>query len=312
MKGMNTSFSTSSSLSCSTRYAPIRQYCSGGSSTWSSIHPLFGVCSSGWLRKKQKRPPGCSTRATSAIASSTSRMCSNTRQATTASKLAVGERQRRSLAAGETTRRPAAAATLDAFHVGSMPTTSSAPTAAGEPADLPVAAADVEHAPRAGQLRRRERQDLLLVLRVGALGEALDPPAGVRLPQVPSAHRLDRRSRLATLLDRRCSHGRIGPYRCQRSRTGRRRRRGGWYVGETWRRRPRRRRRAATTSAFSSSSDARLTAFTPPSSLHEPLLAGLAEAGDAVERRSWSSACLAARGGTCWRSGGPRRGSAAA
>ena len=49
----------------------MRQYCSGGSSTWSSIQPLFGVCSSGWLRKKTKRPPGSSTRATSAMAAST-------------------------------------------------------------------------------------------------------------------------------------------------------------------------------------------------------------------------------------------------
>ena len=32
----------------------MRQYCSGGSSTWSSIQPLSGVCSSGWLRKKQE------------------------------------------------------------------------------------------------------------------------------------------------------------------------------------------------------------------------------------------------------------------
>ena len=37
----------------------MRQYCSGGSTTWSSIQPLSGVCSSGWLRKKQNRPPGC-------------------------------------------------------------------------------------------------------------------------------------------------------------------------------------------------------------------------------------------------------------
>ena len=71
----------------------MRQYCSGGSRTWSSIQPLPGVCSSGWLRKKQNRPPGSSTRATSAIASSTASMCSNTRQATTASNDAVGERQ---------------------------------------------------------------------------------------------------------------------------------------------------------------------------------------------------------------------------
>ena len=44
----------------------MRQYCSGGSRIWSSIQPLPGVCSSGWLRKKTNRPPGSSTRATSA------------------------------------------------------------------------------------------------------------------------------------------------------------------------------------------------------------------------------------------------------
>ena len=49
----------------------MRQYCSGGSRTWSSIQPLFGVCSSGWFRKKANRPPGSRTRATSAMASST-------------------------------------------------------------------------------------------------------------------------------------------------------------------------------------------------------------------------------------------------
>ena len=46
----------------------MRQYCSGGSRIWSSIHPLPGVCSSGWLRKNRKRPPGREHAATSAMA----------------------------------------------------------------------------------------------------------------------------------------------------------------------------------------------------------------------------------------------------
>ena len=58
MKRMYTPCSTCSIDSPSTRYGPIRQYCSGGSSMWSSIQPLPGVCSSGWLRKKLNRPPG--------------------------------------------------------------------------------------------------------------------------------------------------------------------------------------------------------------------------------------------------------------
>ena len=55
----------------------MRQYCSGGSRIWSSIQPLLGVWSSGWLRKKRtgprargpgpprrwpRRPPRCARR----------------------------------------------------------------------------------------------------------------------------------------------------------------------------------------------------------------------------------------------------------
>ena len=64
-----------------------------------------------------------------------------------------------------------------------MPTTSR-PVGGEQPADLAVAAADVEHRLEAGQLVRRERQDLLLVLGVGAVGEAVDPPVGVLLPEI--------------------------------------------------------------------------------------------------------------------------------
>ena len=89
------------------------------------------------------------TRATSAMASSTSRMCSNTRQATTASKAAVGERQRVGpgpgvgRAAAPLARPPRSGST-----VGSTPTTASAPIGGGQPGHLALAAADVEHAAR--------------------------------------------------------------------------------------------------------------------------------------------------------------------
>jgi hypothetical protein len=52
-------------------------------------------------------------------------------------------------------------------------------------ADLTVAAADVEHVGDPASSAGRQRQDLLLVLGVGAGGEPVDPPVGVRLPEVP-------------------------------------------------------------------------------------------------------------------------------
>lgn len=54
----------------------------------------------------------------------------------------------------------------------------------GEPADLAVAAADVEDPRRAVQLLGGQREDLLDVLGVGTLGEPVDPPAGVVLPEL--------------------------------------------------------------------------------------------------------------------------------
>ncbi len=50
--------------------------------------------------------------------------------------------------------------------------------------DLPFAGTDVEHPLRTGEHLPRQRQDLLFVLRVGAVGEALLPPAGVALPEI--------------------------------------------------------------------------------------------------------------------------------
>ena len=137
------------------------------------IQPLFGACSSGWFRKNTNRPPGSSTRAISAIAGSWSAMCSNTRQTTTASnapsrngkRVGVRARVRRH-------RRRARARPRSCAIVGSTPTTSGAPSRADEPRDLALTRPDVEHALRAGQALLREREDLLLVLGVGAVGEA--------------------------------------------------------------------------------------------------------------------------------------------
>jgi hypothetical protein len=59
-----------------------------------------------------------------------------------------------------------------------------APPPRREPGDLALAGADVEHRCGAGEVRGGQREDLLLVLGVGALGEPVLPPAGVGLPQV--------------------------------------------------------------------------------------------------------------------------------
>ncbi len=53
-----------------------------------------------------------------------------------------------------------------------------------EPRDLALPASDVEHPSRAGEVGRCEREDLLGVLRVGAVGEAVLPPASVDLPEL--------------------------------------------------------------------------------------------------------------------------------
>src|SRR5438876_3218472 len=56
------------------------------------------------------------------------------------------------------------------------------------PGDLALAAPDVEHAGRAGQVLVDEWEELFLVLGVDPVGELLLPPAGVPLPRVGAAH----------------------------------------------------------------------------------------------------------------------------
>ena len=110
-------------------------------------------------------------------------MCSNTRHATTASNDASANGSSAASDRAYTAPPPRSCATVIWFHVGSTPTTRRA-RGGEQPADLAVAAADVEHAIRTGELGGGQRQDLLDVLGVGTVGEPLDPPVGVRLPQV--------------------------------------------------------------------------------------------------------------------------------
>src|SRR5437588_3290989 len=143
---MCTSFSTSSSERSSTRYGPMRQYCS--SRMRSSIQPLPGVWSSGWLRKKRKRPPGVRTRPTSARASSTASMCSKTRQATTASNDSAGNGSVSATPRQYAGGPPRSRATDSCAHVGSSPTTLEAPTSPASreiwPSPQPMSSTDAQ------------------------------------------------------------------------------------------------------------------------------------------------------------------------
>jgi hypothetical protein len=59
----------------------------------------------------------------------------------------------------------------------------------GQTADLAVSAPDVEHTRGSREFSCGQRQDLLLVLRIRALGEPVDPPIGVRFPEIIVCHR---------------------------------------------------------------------------------------------------------------------------
>ena len=96
----------------------------------------------------------------------------------------VGERQ--ALGGGAHVTRTAAALGRDAAaaRASDRRRRPSAPSFDREPGDLALTGADVDHALRAGEALGREREDLLLVLGVDAVGEAVLPPAGVLLPEV--------------------------------------------------------------------------------------------------------------------------------
>ncbi len=162
----------------------MRQYCSGGSSTWSSIQPLWGVWSSGWLRKKAKRPPGASTRADlgDGVVDALDVLEHEARHDGVEGGVAERQVGRACPGVGRT-----AGALVGFEHLGPGgvdPHDGGGASGDREPGDLSLAAPHVEHPVGPGEPLRRQGQDLLLVLGVGAPGEAVLPPRGVGLPQV--------------------------------------------------------------------------------------------------------------------------------
>ena len=128
---------------------------------------------------RRVRAPGPSRGSTGSNGS----RCSITRHITTASKAPSGSGGGRRRP-GRKSGPPAAARALrrSAPRSGRR-RRASPPAAATRRGDLAFAAADVEHPPRAGEVAFDQREDLLLVLGVGAVGELPLPPAGVLLPQ---------------------------------------------------------------------------------------------------------------------------------
>ncbi len=157
-----------------------------GRATWSSIHPLFGVWSSGWLRKNGE--PAAGPQDAGDLGDGVVDVADVLEHEAGDDVRRSGRRRtRQRRRAGPGVGRPPAAlgATDTWFQVGSTPTTTrraGTRRAAGRPARR-------RSRRRAPAGRRpascgRQREDLLLVLGVGAVGEALVPPAGVLLPEV--------------------------------------------------------------------------------------------------------------------------------
>ena len=97
----------------------------------------------------------------------------------------AGAPRRRGAYVGPPPRRTASATCAA---VGSTPTTVVAPLAVASRAIWPSPHPRSRTAGRAGQVLGGQREDLLLVLRVGTLGEPVLPPAGVRLPEGGFVH----------------------------------------------------------------------------------------------------------------------------
>ena len=85
--------------------------------------------------------------------------------------------------------RPARVASATWAQVGSMPTAIAAPPARASRAIWPSPHPTSRTRRAPARCVAASGQDLLLVLRVGALGEAVLPPPGVGLPQVVTGHR---------------------------------------------------------------------------------------------------------------------------
>ena len=116
-------------------------------------------------------------------------MCSKTRQATAASKEPGTNGSFSASARASLTPPPRSAATsqlgpgrIDPGREGH------AAEGGGPTAHLTLPTTHVQQAGRPGQMVGEEGQDLLLVLGVGALGEALLPPGRAVLPHEPAFH----------------------------------------------------------------------------------------------------------------------------
>ena len=121
------------------------------------------------------------------MASSTASMCSNTRQATTASKLASakGSAAAPRLHVGGATAAPGRLVDLGHGRIDAHDDRTLGGQATGQ---LALTGADVEHVPPTGEPLVGQRQDLLGVLRVDAVGElaAATSSAMSPSPQPPS------------------------------------------------------------------------------------------------------------------------------
>lgn len=99
-------------------------------------------------------------------------------------------RERQLVRSGLQVARPTAALVCDANLIpGRVDADNSCTSGRHHPRYLAVTATHVENRLSIRKLGRGEREDLLHVLRVGALGEAVDPPLRVVLPQILLVHR---------------------------------------------------------------------------------------------------------------------------
>ena len=174
MKGMKTPFSTSSIDSSSTRYGPMRQYCSGGSRTWSSIQPLPGRLQQRVVQEEGEPTAGLEHAADLGDGGVDVADVLEHEAGDDGVERRVRGREGRPPRCGRSAaHRRRAAASVNCAHVGSTPHDErGADPLRGEPGHLALAAADVEHAGGAGEALGGQREDLLLVLGVGAVGEA--------------------------------------------------------------------------------------------------------------------------------------------
>ena len=183
--GSTTPGASSSIVTSSGRYGPTRQYCS--SRMWSITQPLFGRLQQRVVQEEHEAPARLEHPRDLGDRAARDRRCARTR----------GTRPRRRSSRRRTAARrprprdvPRATAALG--RDGELRRASGRrrrPVGADRRTRQPARPAPHRYPtsstrPRAGQALGREREDLLLVLGVGAVGEPVLPPAGVLLPEV--------------------------------------------------------------------------------------------------------------------------------